>query len=53
MTSIQSSMGIGEPASQGRLFSDPTVTETIPLVDTGAVRASQSRRKEIEGGSVR
>ena len=39
MTSIQSGMGIG-------------VTQSIPLVDIGALRGSQSRRKEIEGGQL-
>ena len=52
MTSIQSGMGIGEPASQGRLFSDPTVTNKTPWPGTEALRGSQSRRKEIEGGQL-
>lgn len=28
-------MGIGEPASQGRLFPDPPVTHSVPLIPEG------------------
>jgi len=52
MTSIQSGMGIGEQASQGRLFSAPTVTQSVQLIPEGPRIKAQERRKEIEGGQL-